>query len=375
MRVTFVTPNQSRLGEVQRLLADVEIELSRFGPPVDPGLDLATTATRRAQAAFAHLGKRCFVENTAFELGGRELRGAELKALLAKFGEEEFCRQFAGKAAQARVVVALADQIGVQVFSGVTEGAIADRPRGSGDGWGWDRVFIPEGYGRTLAELGQSKYLVNMRHRPLLDLSEHLRGRRGGGLYEAHVTVQTRDPEGFRKCCDELSVKCVLIELPAGETQSQPMTATIHRGLLRDVQEEVHTLGRELLARGFEVVRTKIEALPKNGDIPEEDGGSGYFEYHLKIVLPSADLTAQSSVRSACDPHGARLSRNANSRPAPGEETRFITLRVYGVGREKAEARFDALTQSIEALGFPIRARIREYTVYDSNVAIDHGWL
>src|SRR5689334_18546236 len=116
MSVVFVTPNQSRLAEVQRLLADVEIELSRFGPPVEPGLDLATTATRRAQAAFAHLKKRCFVENTAFELAGRELRGAELKALLANLGEEEFCRQFAGKAAIARVIVAFADESGVQLF-------------------------------------------------------------------------------------------------------------------------------------------------------------------------------------------------------------------------------------------------------------------
>jgi inosine/xanthosine triphosphate pyrophosphatase family protein len=382
MQVVFVTPNQSRLAEVQRLLADVDLTLSRFGPSVAPGLSLQETARARAQAAFATLGRPCFVENTAFELEGEaERRGAELKALLVDLGEDGFCRDFGGRHGVARVVVALADGEGVHLFEGATEGAIADHPRGPevGESWGWDRVFVPEGFGRTLAELGASKYLVNMRHRPLLDLAEHLRGRKGGGLYEAHVTVRTAETARFSGACDELGVKCVLIELPAGVEPQQPMTATIHRGLLRDVQEEVHTLGRELVARGFEVTRTKIEALPRNGDIPESDEEAlsqpaGYFEYHLKVLLPTADIGVQNRVRSAAESCGARLSRNANSKRKEGE-TRFITLRVPGVGRAAGEARFEALTAAVEPLGYPILARVREYTVYDSNVGVDRGWM
>jgi inosine/xanthosine triphosphate pyrophosphatase family protein len=239
MSVVFVTPNQSRLAEVQRLLADVDLELSRFGPQVAPGLDLEATARARALGAFAEVGRRCFVENSAFELDEQVLRGAQLKALLAELGEDGFCRAHAGKRAVARVVVALvalADANGVQLFSGATEGVIADAPRGQpqGESWGWDRVFIPEGFDRTLAEVGASKYLVNMRHRPFLDLAEHLRGRGTGGLYEAHVTVRVTRESGeaarFREACDGLGVKCVLIELPAGEETHQPMTATVHRG-------------------------------------------------------------------------------------------------------------------------------------------------
>jgi inosine/xanthosine triphosphate pyrophosphatase family protein len=385
-RVVFVTPNQGRQAEVQRLLADVEIELSRFGPVAPPELNYEAAARARAALAFAQLGRPCFVENTAFELEGEgELRGAELKRLMASLGGEEgFCRAYGGRRAAARVAVALCESGAAgatQVFSGGIEGEVASAPRGD-EGWGWDRVFAPEGYARTLGELGASKYLVNMRHGPYLDLADHLRGRRAGGAYEAHVTVRAAPGEAprFREACDALGVKCVLIELPAGEHAAQPMTASVHRGVLREVQGEVHALARAIVARGFEVVRTKIEALPRNADWPETDEDAaarpaGYFEYHVKLALPAGDEASLARVRDACEPLGARLSRNAGARRREGEEDRFVTLRVPGAGRPRAEARFAELVAALEALPFRVRARIREYTVYDSDVAVDRGWL
>ena len=80
-RVVFVTPNQGRQAEVQRLLADVHVELSRFGPAVPDGLPLEAGARARAAAAYEALGRPCFVENTAFDLEGEDapIRGAALK--------------------------------------------------------------------------------------------------------------------------------------------------------------------------------------------------------------------------------------------------------------------------------------------------------
>jgi inosine/xanthosine triphosphate pyrophosphatase family protein len=381
-RVVFVTPNPELHEEIARLFGGIEVVLSRHGPPVPEGLDLPATARHRAVASYAALGERCFVENVGFALDDEPLRrGHDLKAELAALGVEGFARAHAGRRATVIVAVALAEgprAEDIQLFEGALEGVIAASPRGEG-ARGWDRVLVPDGYQRTLAELGASKYLVNMRHAPYLDLADRLRGRRFGGAFEAHVTV--RPPHDgtarFRAACDRLRVKCVLIELPAGAERSQPMTASIHRGELPEVLHEVHAIARSLIADGYDVVRTKIEALPNNADVPVTDEAAArapanYFEYHFKLVIaPGADLAA---IATACEPYGARLSRNAYKQRDDGEE-RFVTLRVHA-GRTAADAKLAALDAALSALGHVrVVKRITEYTVYDSDLAVDRGWL
>lgn len=43
--------------------------------------------------------------------------------------------------------------IGIKLFTGIVSGRIAMEPRGTG-GFGFDPIFIPEGYDKTFAELG-----------------------------------------------------------------------------------------------------------------------------------------------------------------------------------------------------------------------------
>lgn len=200
------------------------------------------------------------------------------------------------------------------------------------------------------------------------------------GTFEAHVTV--RPPagglDGFRAACAQLGVKCIEIELPVGETPAQPMTASTHAGALPDVVGEVAALAAALAAAGFEVVRQKIEAMPDNAGVPASDADAAaqperYFEYHVQLaVAPDADLAA---LAAACTPHGARLSRNARARRPDGAAERFVTLRVHA-GRATAEARFGELVRTLTA--FPkvhVEKRICEYTVLDSDLAVDRGWL
>ena len=218
-----------------------------------------------------------------------------------------------------------------------------------------------------------------MRHGPYLDLADHLRGRRYGGAFEAHVTVRcaAADEAAFAALCDRLGAKHIAIELPTGDVAQQPMTATVHRGELREVQEQVHALARAIVAAGFEVVRTKIEALPRNRDLPMTDAEAAaepgrYFEYHLKLVIPpDVELAV---IAAAAAAHDARLSRNARRQRADGSHERYLTLRLPGLGKPAADARFAALEAAVEALPVAITRRVREYTVYDSNLALDRGW-
>jgi hypothetical protein len=311
--------------------------------------------------------------------------GASFKRVWRELGEEGFARRYGGSRGVARVVVALAesaDPAEVQLFEGSIAGTLLEAPRGPGS-LGWDRLWVPDGYDRTLGEMAESAFVVNMRTVPYLELGDHLRGRTMPGTFEAHVTValpSTGDLQAFRATCAELGVKCITIELPSGDTPIQPMTGSFHRGELLDVQDEVMRIAQALVRRGLSVTRTKIEAHGRLLGTPETDEAArrapstSYFEYHVKLALPPhADLAAL-SVR--CRELGAHLSRNARPSAVGGELVeRFVTLRAHGVGRVTAEARFATLCAELQRAGHVIRNRIREYTVFDTNVALDRGWI
>jgi hypothetical protein len=215
-----------------------------------------------------------------------------------------------------------------------------------------------------------------------LHLIDRLRGQAGRGTFEAHVTVEAADldqRERFRAACAALGVKCVLIELPHGITRSQPMTSTYHHGDLDAVVQEVAALARALAESGFPVTRVKLEAVVTNAGVPLTDEEAqafppgNYFEFHVKAVLPpGADL---SSLRELCTRHGAHLSSNALKRDQGSRAERFVTLRAYGVGRQRAEAAFERLLSDLESAGHTLSNRLREYTLFDSNITIDAGWI
>lgn len=379
--VTFVTGNRWKHEEARRLLAGVDVRVARLTLAKPPSDDLREVARARAADAYRQLGRPCFVENTGLYLddhGGAP--GPRFKREFLALGEDAYWARFGGGPALARVAVAHANATGVRVFEGESEGSVLTIPRGEG-GYGWDRAFVPEGYTRTLAELAASKYLVNMRHAPYLELAAAIRGLTYEGVFEAHVTVAPCELAGFRRDCDALGVKCIAIELPSGAEPFQPMTASHHHGELRSVQEEVHRLARALVRAGYTVTRTKIEAVGPHPEVPQDDAAAAraprenYFEFHVKVLLPEGTAAAELEALGALvRADGAHLSRNA-LKATPGSSERFVTLRVYGRGRPHAEARFAAVLASIHGRGYATRGRVREYTVYDSDLAVDRGWL
>lgn len=203
-----------------------------------------------------------------------------------------------------------------------------------------------------------------------------------GGAFEAHLTVSARSEEDllrFRAFCEAAAVKCIFIELGRGAELFQPMTASYHHGTLRQAREEVQAMARSLAAQGFNVTRLKLEALGKNRDIPEDDATAkaqpaNYFEFHVKARVPSGEVGVE-ALRARCGKHGAHLSRNARKVREDGASERFVTLRVYGLGRKNADARFTALLEDLSGTGLTLTQRPREWTVYDSNHALDRGWL
>lgn len=376
-RLVFVTPNAWDAAERQRLLAGLDVEFSRLALDRGPGATLHDVARHRARAAFAALGRPCFVENTELALdGGPAWSGAAFKKLHRALGDDGFCAQWGGRRGTSRVVVAWA-RAGddVVLFEGDGDGAVATTPRGQG-GFGWDRLWVPDGFDRTVAELGQARSLVNVRQRPYLELAALVRGDGTPGYFEAHVTVKPCDLAAFARACDALGTKCLHIVMPAGTAQAeQPMTASYFLGTLSQAREQAHRQASELVRAGFEVTRVKLEATGRAFGAPETDEAAQalpldvYFEHHATIVVNGPAQLAD--VERQCRALGGYVSQN---RRKPAREA-FVTVRSYRVGRATADARFERLVDALHALGVSLKNRAREYAVYDSAPFIDEGWM
>ncbi|WP_313934858.1 hypothetical protein [Nostoc sp. FACHB-280] len=202
------------------------------------------------------------------------------------------------------------------------------------------------------------------------------------GTFEAHITICAESPatvQHFQQICRQLNIKCILIELPVGVVRSQPMTASHHRGTLPEVYTEVYHLAQTISQAGFLVTRVKIEAMVYNQDIPVTDQevlqhpASNYFEFHIKALL--TDNTDLESLRQHCAVQGAHLSTNAFKQKTHSQHQRFITLRLYGIGRNAAQHRFQKLLQSLRSKGISLLQPQQEYTVFDSNIELDASWL
>ena len=162
MRAVFVTTNEHKRREVQRILG---VELERAAPDVPEvqTLDFAEVAVHKARSAYDALGRPphpILVEDSGLVIGAwNGLPGALTKWFLSSVGYQGLLRMLCDEDRRARAVcaVAVADNGGeVRVFRGEVRGEISPEPRGEG-GFGWDPIFVPEGSQLTYAQMGDDK--------------------------------------------------------------------------------------------------------------------------------------------------------------------------------------------------------------------------
>ena len=202
------------------------------------------------------------------------------------------------------------------------------------------------------------------------------------GEFETHLTVrlgEVRGIDALMAWAKRRGVKCVHILLARGETASQPMLTRRGRGVLSGELAAAADLASAVEAAGFPVVRTKVEASPWNEGVPQTDEEAAgqpadrHFEHHVRLVLgPDADLSALEALARSRAGH---LSRNALRRRDDGREERFVTQRCYGVGQPAARRALGALVAALESAGYEVADVEEEFVVYDSNAALDAGWI
>lgn len=203
------------------------------------------------------------------------------------------------------------------------------------------------------------------------------------GDFETHLTVRlggAADVAPLRDWAAQRGLKCTHIVLARGQAVSQPMLTFHGRGRLSVEWSTAFALAESIKREGgFDVTRIKIEAAPMNEDVPvsDDDGRAQppdrYFEHHVKLLLdPADDLDAITRIAQR---HAAHVSRNALRHRDDGRQERFITQRCFQVGRDTATRALNRLLDELKVAGYELIDIEQEFVVYDSNVALDAGWI
>ncbi len=200
MKIVFATNNNHKLQEIRDILGpDFDIvSLKEIGCDVDipeTGNTLEENAHQKAAYVFEHYHLNCFADDTGLEVealngapGVHSARYAEgtdhdseanMSKLLRELGNST------NREARFRTVISLITvdgnkpgNIQEHLFEGEVKGHIGTERHGS-EGFGYDPLFIPEGYDKSFAELGEDiKNQISHRARAVRKLADYLKENR-----------------------------------------------------------------------------------------------------------------------------------------------------------------------------------------------------
>jgi XTP/dITP diphosphohydrolase len=194
-RIALATRNPHKIRELTRICADWPVEwitIQNHDPATFPDVDetgdtYLENAVLKATAVAGALGMPAMADDSGIEvdaLGGRPgPRSARYAGPDAtdERNLKELIRAIrgvpaAGRTARYRCVAVLARPEGHDLddAEGVCEGTLVSQPRGS-DGFGYDPIFVPVGWDRTMAELlPEEKDRISHRGRACRALGEFL---------------------------------------------------------------------------------------------------------------------------------------------------------------------------------------------------------
>lgn len=188
-RILFATQNQGKQRELQAILADLgvilvlpsEVGLGDFDVE-ETGATLEDNARLKAQAFAEASSMVCIADDSGLEVTALDGQPGVFSKRFGKDDAERISKLLGllkgknDRTAQFRSVLCYVDvAAGIsQVAEGIVTGQIANEPRGSG-GFGYDPIFVPDGYDQTFAELGaEVKNTISHRARAGAELKKWL---------------------------------------------------------------------------------------------------------------------------------------------------------------------------------------------------------
>lgn len=190
-KIVFATNNAHKLEEVRDILKDKMqvLSLAEIGCTEDIAETAETlegNAEIKARYIFDKFGVDCFADDTGLEVEALNGKPGVYSARYA--GEpsdstknvKKILTEMKGvenRNAQFRTVICLMEEGECHFFEGIIKGRIALNPSGKG-GFGYDPVFIPEGYDGSFAELtSEEKNSISHRALAVKKLNDYLTNR------------------------------------------------------------------------------------------------------------------------------------------------------------------------------------------------------
>lgn len=194
-RIVFASNNQHKLQEIREILSpEFEIvSLKEIGCHEDipeTGNTLEENALQKARYVSERYHISCFADDTGLEVEALEGAPGVHSARYAEGTDHDsganmtkLLRELEGKEnrqARFRTVIALIElgedeTENVHLFEGIVEGHISTERQGT-EGFGYDPIFVPEGYEKSFAALGETiKNHISHRARAVKKLAEYLK--------------------------------------------------------------------------------------------------------------------------------------------------------------------------------------------------------
>lgn len=179
MKLVLATHNQHKVDEVGAILAESVsgLELLAYdGPePVEDGTSFLENALIKARAAFAHTGLPAIADDSGIAV---EILGGAPGIFSARWGggrDNIVNRQLLlsqledvrdeNRSASFVCTISMVSAEGEVSFTGIWPGRVARQEQGA-NGFGYDPIFIPDGFEITAAEL-EPEIKNSMSHRSL----------------------------------------------------------------------------------------------------------------------------------------------------------------------------------------------------------------
>ena len=194
--LVLATRNRHKIEEIRTILRDLPLEILTLNDFPDcpllleDGLTLEENSLKKALAVHQYTKFPSLADDSGLEvfyLNGRPgVRSARYAGENATDDQnnEKLLKEMRGVAprrrgAQFRAVLTLVEEGFREATEGICRGRLGESPRGT-NGFGYDPIFLPEGFGGTYAELtSEEKNRISHRARALENMREVLNKRAG----------------------------------------------------------------------------------------------------------------------------------------------------------------------------------------------------